>query len=112
MNRMHLNRRLVLETLETGTDGAGGFVSVWQALGTVWAQLEPAPVREAVIGDRIETVQPVQITLRAAPVGDPSRPLVGQRLREAGRCYRIVGVSERDGRGTYLLCQTREEPLT
>lgn len=112
MTRPHLNRRLILEQVTEAEDGAGGFVSVWQALGTVWASLEPGAVREVSVGDRVETIQPVQITLRAAPIGDGARPLVGHRLREAGRSYRIQGVRARDPRGLYLLCQTVEEAGT
>lgn len=109
MIRPHLNRRLTLEAEARTADGAGGFISVWQALGTVWASVEVGPAREAVQGERVAAVQPVKVTVRAAAEGDPARPDRGKRFREGGRAYRVQAVQARDPRGFYLTCQCIEE---
>jgi head-tail adaptor len=109
MIRPHLNRRLTLETEARAADGAGGFISVWQALGTVWAALEVGAARDIVEGERVLAVQPVKVTVRAAPEGDPARPERGKRFREGGRAYRVQAVQARDPRGFYLTCQCTEE---
>ena len=109
MIRPHLNRRLTLEAEARTTDGAGGFVSVWQALGTVWAALEIGAPRAVAEAERMETVQPVKVTVRAAPEGDPARPDRTKRFREGGRAYAIQSVQLRDPRGLYLTCHCIEE---
>lgn len=109
MIRPHLNRRLTLEAEARAPDGAGGFVSVWQALGTVWAALEVGSSRDAVEGERVVAVQPVKVTVRAAADGDAARPERGKRFREGGRAYPIQAVLPRDPRGMYLTCQCTEE---
>jgi head-tail adaptor len=109
MIRPHLNRRLTLEAEALTADGAGGFVSVWQALGTVWASVEVGSAREVVGGERLGSVQPVKVTVRAADEADPARPERGKRFREAGRVYPIQAVQLRDPRGMYLTCQCTEE---
>lgn len=109
MIRPHLNRRVTLERKVTSPDGAGGFVSVWEALGTLWAAMEAGAGREVMGTDRVEVEQPVRVTVRAAPTGDPARPAVGQRFREGGRGYRIRSVFEKDRHGHYLICHCNEE---
>lgn len=109
MTRVVLNRRLTLEAEARSPDGAGGFVSVWGALGTLWAALEPGRATEATGGEQATAVQPVTVTVRAAPEGDPARPRRGQRFREGGRAYPIRSVRARDARGLYLSCDCIEE---
>lgn len=107
--RVNLNRRLVLERAERVADGAGGFQTQWQSIGTLWAEVVAASASD-VAG--VETTIPTvrwKITLRAAPVGAPERPQPRQRLRDAGRVFQIVAVAERDAAGRYLLCHAVEE---
>jgi len=111
MIRPHLNRRLTLEAGTRGSDGAGGFVSVWEALGTVWAALDQGSLRALDAGDVTVPVQPVTVTVRAAPPDAPERPEVGHRFREGSRAYHIRAVQERDRRGMYLTCLCQEERL-
>lgn len=112
MSRPHLNRRLTLEAGIRGGDGAGGFVPVWQALGTVWASLDQGSLREAMAGDVALPLQPVTVTVRAAPLGAAERPEIGHRFREGTRAYVIRAVHERDRRGMYLTCLCQEERLS
>ncbi len=104
-----LNRRLTLEEPQRTPDGAGGFVETWVALGTHWAELKPGSGRERE-GEFVTVSRvPYRITVRGAPVGAPSRPKPEQRFRDGGRHFRILAVTERDGRGQYLTCFAEEE---
>lgn len=109
MSRIHLNRRLTLESEARQPDGAGGYLRVWQALGMVWAEIYAGAGREAVALERREPKVPLRITVRAEPVGAAGRPEAGQRFRDATRAYRILAVAERDRRGLYLTCHAEEE---
>lgn len=111
MTRVHLNRRLTLESEARQPDGAGGFSRGWQALGTVWAEIEAGAGREASALERREPKVPLRITVRAVPFGVAGRPVAGQRFRDATRAYRILAVAERDRRGLYLTCHAEEEDL-
>ena len=105
----NLTRALVLETPVTVPDGAGGFSTTWQALGTLWADIRAGSGRE-----RLATLGPsgevrLRITLRAAPHGSTRRPRPDQRLREGARVFRILAVTESDPQGRHLICTAIEE---
>ena len=105
----HLTRPLVLEGRVQTADGAGGFTSVWQALGTLWAEVSPGTGRD-VTGEEVTLAAvPYRITVRGAPQGAPSRPLPGQRFREGARLFAIVAVTEAGRAGQFLTCFAREE---
>lgn len=109
MSAPRLTRRMVLEARSELPDGAGGFALSWVALGEVWAAVAPGTGREG--GAEAVTLGEVavRITLRGAPEGAASRPMAGQRLREGGRLFRILAVTEADPAGRYLTCFAREE---
>jgi len=107
-----LNRQLTLETAVNTPDDAGGFTTEWQALGTLWAQINPGTGRERALHNLPRSHVPLQIFIRAAPVGTPSRPIPGQRFREGSRIYNINAVTEKDKAGRYLLCHADEEVAT
>lgn len=109
MIRPKLRRWLVLETAVDTADGAGGFARAWETAGRHWAEVIPGTGRDA---DGVEVVQsmiPFRITVRAAPVGAPSRPVPGQRFRDGSRLFAVLAVTERDPDGRYLVCAAREE---
>ncbi len=104
-----LTRALVLESPVTAPDGAGGFSTIWQALGTHWAELRPGSGRE-----RLATLGPsgevrLRIVIRAAPEGSDRRPRPDQRFREGARIFRIIAVAEADVQGRFLVCTAQEE---
>lgn len=104
-----LNRKMVLERAERVADGAGGFTQAWVPIGTLWAALKSGSGRERFgAGVTVSTV-PWRITVRAAPVGAPSRPMPDQRLREGARVFRITGVAEQGADARYLTCFATEE---
>lgn len=112
MSRLHLGRRLVLEAMSRVPDGAGGYATLWQPLGTVWAEVVAGAGREAGGVETVLAATAYRITVRGSPDGSPGRPKPGQRFRDASRVFAITAVAERDGRGHYLTCFTTEEVRT
>ena len=104
-----LNRPLVLEALARVPDGAGGYGESWQTLGTLWAAVAPGAGRAAGSDGAGRFLQPLKITVRAAPAGAPSRPVAGQRFRAGLRVFRILSVTEAAGDGRFLTCFAEEE---
>lgn len=108
MTAPRLTRALVLEAPVRVPDGAGGYAAGWQALGTLWAEVEAAAGGRA----EAEGLAPLRarhrITVRAAAAGAPSRPQAGQRFREGGRVFAITAVTERDAGGRFLTCLAEE----
>ena len=109
MTAVNLSRQLVLEAPQRVADGAGGFMLIWTALGTLWAEVLPGSGREAAGEEVVLAAVPYRITVRGAPVGSTARPKPEQRFREAGRIFTILAVTERDPAGHHLLCFAREE---
>ncbi len=107
-----LNRKLVLETVEQVSDGAGGYVETWQPLGTLWAHVTAGSGRETETAGLSVSSVPCKILVRAAPEGAPSRPKAGQRFLEGSRIYRIHAVAEADHSARHLVCSAREEVVT
>ncbi|MBM9595210.1 head-tail adaptor protein [Roseitranquillus sediminis] len=110
MAEVMLNRKLVLEEPQKVSDGAGGFTEIWMSLGVLWADVRAGTGSErAAAGVLTVSTVPYRITVRGAPHGAPSRPKPDQRFREGSRIFRILAVTERDPKGTYLECFAREE---
>ena len=106
-----LNHALVLEAPERVSDGAGGFVEGWIALGTLWAEITARTGREtAHVGAPITRVG-YKIVVRGAPFGSPERPQAQQRFRDGARIFSIEAVAERDAEGRYLTCFVQEEAV-
>ncbi|MEM6636096.1 MAG: head-tail adaptor protein [Pseudomonadota bacterium] len=107
-----LTRPLVLEEPQQVPDGAGGYTLTWTALGTLWADVRARSGSET--AGNLVTVSTVsyRITVRAAPVGAPSRPKPEQRLVDGSRIFQIHAVTERDPDGRYLVCYASEEVVT
>ena len=109
MNSPRLNRKLILEETLRVADGAGGFALSWVALGALWARIDPGSGRERAGEFVTLSTVPCRITVRAAPLGAPSRPKPDQRFREGARVFRITAVTEADALGRYLTCFAQEE---
>ena len=104
-----LNRPMVLEQAVITPDGAGGHVTAWTALGTLWAELRAGAGSERRGAIAPEGRMLFRVFVRATPQGSPQRPRPDQRLREGGRIFTILAVSEADPAGAYLVCHAREE---
>ena len=109
MKRPQLNRKLVLEQPEQIADGAGGFITVWQSLGMLWADFEARTGRETnVVGGSVARTN-YRVTIRAAPDGAPSRPVAKQRFVEGARVFQIDAVTESKFGSAFLTCFVTEE---
>ncbi|MFZ3582332.1 head-tail adaptor protein [Loktanella sp. DJP18] len=104
-----LNRKLMLEHAVRTPDQSGGYATVWQALGTLWAEITPGTGTERGANALALSRVPLKITVRAAPVGSDARPGAGQRFREGVRIYSILAVTERDSLARFLICHAQEE---
>lgn len=104
-----LTRKLVLEAPVHVPDGSGGFVTTWEAKGELWAEIKAGTGRERAVELMTVAAIPLRITVRAAPVGAPSRPQPEQRFRAGQRVFRILAVSDADAGGRYLTCFAQEE---
>ena len=109
MNKLQLNRRLVLESTVRVADGAGGFSRSWQQVGVLWGEVVPGTGSDAAGVEVGLSKVPYRITVRGAPVGAPARPRPDQRLTDGSRVFTILAVTERDASGLYLTCFAREE---
>ena len=106
-----LTRHLTLEAEIKVPDQSGGYDSTWSVVGTLWAEIKAKSGREARGPNTPMSKVGYKITVRGAPVGAPSRPVAGQRLRGHGRTYVIEAVSEYDLDGRYLVCHAQEETV-
>ena len=105
---IRLSRKLALEALSRTGDGAGGFTGTWLPLGTHWGAVEPGRGRLERGEGGARTRASYRITIRAVPVGSPSRPEAGQRFLDGTRIYLIRAVTQStDAR--YLTCYADEE---
>jgi head-tail adaptor len=105
------NRRFTLEAAQRLPDGAGGVTETWVTLGDVWGVLESGIGREAERDTLPVGAVRAKITIRAVPPGRPSRPQPGQRLREGGRVFRILAVTEAEREARFLTCHTLQEEI-
>lgn len=112
MSVPRLNRRLTLESPARVSDGAGGFVESWTALGVLWAAVEARTGKERSTGGAALSSVSYRIILRGAPIGAAARPVPEQRFRDGQRLFRISAVTEHDPDGRYLICFAEEEVAT
>jgi head-tail adaptor len=103
-----LARRLTLEARTLSPDGGGGAAESWTALGIHWAEVLPRAASERVYDGVEASAVTHRIVLRGLPFGHAGRPLASQRLRDGARAYDILGVTEADARGDWLLVWARE----
>ncbi|WP_298836389.1 phage head closure protein [uncultured Roseobacter sp.] len=109
MTTPRLNRRLELEEPQRVPDGAGGFVTQWQVLGTLWAQVTARTGRETAQSGAPISAMSYRIVVRGTPFGAPDRPRPEQRFRDGERLFVIQAVAEEDADGRYITCFATEE---
>lgn len=109
MSLPRLGRLMYLDSPVRQPDGAGGFTQSWLELGAMWCEVMLRSGREGVQSAAPVSAVSYKITVRAAPVGHPERPIAGQRFRDGDRFFNIRAVAERVGQGSFLVCFADEE---
>ena len=109
MKSFRLNRALVLESPTEVADGAGGAMTSWDVLGTLWADVKLRNGRERRDAGQALSSVGYKITVRAAPTSSVQRPRPDQRFRDGTRIFDIRAVAETDADGRYLTCFCVEE---
>jgi head-tail adaptor len=109
MKAPRLNRQLTLEAPQRADDGQGGFDITWQPLGTLWAEVTARVGRETRMEEAPVSLANYRIVVRGAPVGDPARPVPGQRFRQDARVFHVHAVVETDADARFLTCFSSEE---
>lgn len=112
MQKPTLNTELVLETPKQIADGGGGYETIWQPIGTLWAEISSSSARERMVGGRPVSEISHEIIVRGAPEGSPRRPSPDCRFRSGGRVFHIRGVASKDVRGRYVTCWAEEAVQT
>lgn len=99
-----LRHRLFLEEPADTPDGAGGRVRAWAMLAAMWGEVRPRRSTERPLADALRSEVTHRITIRYR---DGVRP--DMRFTQAARVFRILAVSDPDGRRTWLHCDAVEE---
>jgi SPP1 family predicted phage head-tail adaptor len=99
-----LRFRLTIEAPVETDDGAGGVARAWEAVGDVWAAIEPLSMDEKTIADRETALLKYRVTLRKR--GDLS---AANRFRFGSRLLAIRALRDPDERGEFLECLIEEE---
>lgn len=108
----HPTRPMKLEEAVTTPDGTGGYSQSWQEIGVLWVGLHGAGASAGHDGIGPEGRLRLRLYTRAAPQGSPRRPRPDQRLRDGGRIFRLLAVTEADAGGAWLVCHAIEEVPT
>lgn len=82
-----LTRRLLLEAPIENADGAGGVTRAYQAVATLWAQVEPHGMRVNVVADSLGARLRYHITIRKR-----TDITTRHRFRDGARIYRILSI--------------------
>jgi SPP1 family predicted phage head-tail adaptor len=84
-----LRRRATLQVRSTAVDTAGGQLTVWTDLYTVWCSLEPSSGRELHAAQVMQLEQPMTVMLRwQQELSDP-KVVAAMRLVYNGRLFNI-----------------------
>ena len=94
-----LRHRLIIESPQRASDGAGGAVVTWTQVASIWAHVTPVSARELrSAGQRAEKLTH-RITLRYRSGINATMRLVGE-----GRVFNIDAIINEDERDHWLVC--------
>lgn len=99
-----LHSELVLQEMHPLADNAGGFAEIWNEVGLVWAHIEPVSDTA-----RMFARQPLEEVTHRITLRWREGVTSGMRFCKGDRHFVIIGVSDPDESGRYLICRTREE---
>ncbi|MEI8144255.1 MAG: phage head closure protein [Alphaproteobacteria bacterium] len=98
-----MRHRLVVEAPVEMPDGAGGVTRSYQAIATVWAEIEAVDGAERRLEDRLVQRNTFRITLRAL-----AGLTAAHRFRKGDRIFDIHAIKELPPAGRYLQCEAEE----
>jgi SPP1 family predicted phage head-tail adaptor len=99
-----LRHRLTLEAADEIEDGAGGVVRTWQAMGQIWAKIEPVSFDDRVLSDRRLGVLTHRVTLRHR-----ADITLSHRFKLGVRVFVIRALRDPDERGVLLEALAEEQ---
>jgi SPP1 family predicted phage head-tail adaptor len=98
-----LHRRLALEAPAESPDGAGGVARSYSAAATLWAEVIPVSAARALEAERLGARITHRIHVRFS-----DDITTKHRFRDGDRIFRIVSLSDRDGRRRFLRIEAEE----
>ncbi|MDI1342409.1 phage head closure protein [Polaromonas sp.] len=100
-----LDQRVTVERLSVGVDEIGQPYSIWAALVTVWAAVEPLSGREYIAAMSAQSEVTTRIRLRYRP-GITS----ADRVNHEGTLYNITSVIDYKSRNHELVLMCKAQP--
>ncbi|MGC1467720.1 MAG: phage head closure protein [Pseudolabrys sp.] len=105
INPGDLDRRLVLDAPVDTEDGAGGVVTMFQPVTTLWAQVTPLAARADIAADALGAALRYRIVIRYR-----ADVTTRHRFQDGDRTYRIIAVQEStDRRFLAITAEERED---
>lgn len=99
-----LRSEVALEEAVVSGDGAGGRVTTWTEVATVFARIVPVSAERSFAADQFVETVTHRVTLRFR-----DDVTSGMRFARQDRRFAIVAVHDPDETGRYLVCRVREE---
>ena len=100
-----LNKRLVIEDLDSSPDGAGGSDINWIQFANVWAKVKPRHQSEKLFADTVTSTTSHLITIRYL---QGLRPRM--RFVDGTRQFEILSIVNVDEADKWLSCLCQEKP--
>lgn len=98
------NRQLTIENEVEISDGCGGFITQFQAQGTVWASLCPLRSTQPLEADTKVTEHAYRITIRFRPdISGTTRFVTGTRR------FQVISAQDLDETKRYIECECVEK---
>ena len=95
-----LNRRINVTRPQDMPDGHGGFITTWQPVATIWAEVISQNGREAVLSQALQGVSSYRITVRYRPDLAISPKY---QIDLDGKTLNVRSVADPDGRRVALV---------
>ncbi|SEQ76221.1 phage head closure protein [Basfia succiniciproducens] len=102
MNIGKLRHRVTLQKQTNTQNDYGAFVSTWQDVATVWAEVKPISGREYFSAQQVQSEVSTQIWIRYLEGIEPT-----MRVKHNDKHYEILSVLNHNGRNTsiQLMCK-------
>lgn len=97
-----LRHRVTLQEPVDTDDGVGGTTRTWSTVAALWARIEPLDAAERTEAGRLEAAVDHRITIRHRALTHAMRFAIGTRV------FAIRGLTDRDERHRYLVCDCEE----